>query len=91
MSAIHVQQIKTHLKATFESHIDMSDYANREAADKEPSMVSRALAAFAVLRFRACLTAVVVRGAAALRLRVATMGVAMEGVTAMSVMIEFQN
>jgi hypothetical protein len=48
MSAIHIRQIKAYLQTTYVSEVDLSDYANKQATDRESAFLTRALAAFAV-------------------------------------------
>lgn len=49
MSEIHLRQIKSHLQKTFNGLIDLSDYQNKSATDRELIFLTRSLAAFALM------------------------------------------
>ncbi len=49
MSEIHLRQIKSYLKKTFNGLIDLLDYQNKSETDKELIFLTRSLAAFALM------------------------------------------
>lgn len=49
MSEIHLRQIKSYLKKTFNNLIDLSDYQNKSETDRELVFLTRSLAAFALM------------------------------------------
>ncbi|CAN5232035.1 AIPR family protein [soil metagenome] len=53
MSALKVNQIRTKLRAKFESHLDLSD-VNPSSQDAEAQIISRCLAAFAIFTESGC-------------------------------------
>jgi len=49
MSEIHLRQIKSHLRNTFNDLIDLSDYPNKSGEERESLFLTRSLAAFALM------------------------------------------
>jgi len=49
MSEIHLRQIKSYLKKTFNNLIDLADYQNKSETDRELVFLTRSLAAFPLI------------------------------------------
>lgn len=48
MSVLHIKQIESHLKQVFRDLVDLSDYAKKNAVDRDMAFLTRSLAAFAL-------------------------------------------